>query len=73
MGGLIRTCLNRPIGVSVGVLLTLLAGTLALVSIPIQLTPNVDTPIINVETAWAGANPQEVEREIVDQQVGDDL
>lgn len=68
MAGPIQTCLRRPVGVSVGVLLTVLAGTLALVSIPIQLTPNVDTPIINVETAWPGANPQEVEREIVDQQ-----
>jgi HAE1 family hydrophobic/amphiphilic exporter-1 len=65
---LIRTCLERPVGVSVGVLLVVLAGILAFFAIPVQLTPNVDQPIINVTTAWPGANAQEVEREIVDRQ-----
>ncbi len=65
---LIRTCLNRPVGVSVGVLLLCLFGLLSLLAIPIQLTPNVDTPVIKVSTAWPGANPQEVESEIVDRQ-----
>ncbi len=65
---LIRLCLDRPVGVSVGVLLVVLFGLLSLFSIPSQLTPNVDTPVINIETAWPGANPQEVEREIVDRQ-----
>ncbi len=54
--------------VSVGVLLTVLFGLLSLFVIPIQLTPNVDVPIINVSTTWVGANPQEVEREILDRQ-----
>lgn len=65
---LIRLCLNRPVGVSVGVLLTVLSGLLALWSIPVQLTPNVDKPVINVKTVWVGANAQEIEREIVDRQ-----
>lgn len=65
---LIRLCLHRPVGVSVGVLLVVLFGLLALFAIPVQLTPNVDTPVINVETIWQGANPQEVETEIVDRQ-----
>lgn len=65
---LIRLCLDRPVAVSVGVLLTVLFGLLSLFVIPIQLTPNVDVPIINVQTSWIGANPQEVEREILDRQ-----
>ncbi|QOJ14088.1 MAG: efflux RND transporter permease subunit [Planctomycetia bacterium] len=67
-GNLIQLCLRRPVGVSVGVLLTVLFGLLAVFMIPVQLTPNVDTPIITVTTAWPGANPQEVEQEIVERQ-----
>ena len=65
---LIRLCLHRPVGVSVGVLLLVLFGLLSLFAIPVQLTPNVDTPVITVQTRWSGANPQEVEQEIVNRQ-----
>ncbi len=65
---LIRLCLKRPVGVSVGVLLVLLFGLLSLFAIPVQLTPNVDVPVIEVQTRWIGANPQEIEREIIDRQ-----
>lgn len=33
-----------------------------------QLTPEVQTPTISVETRWPGASPQEVEREIIIEQ-----
>ena len=65
---LIRVCLHRPVGVSVGVLLVVLFGLLALFAIPVQLTPNVDTPVVTVRTRWIGANPQEIEQEIIDRQ-----
>ncbi len=64
----IRYCLDHPVTVSVGVILVVMFGLLSLLAIPVQLTPNVDTPIITVSTRWAGANPQEIEREIVDRQ-----
>lgn len=65
---LIRLCIDRPVGVSVGVLLLVLFGTLSLFTIPVQLTPNVDVPKITVNTNWIGANPQEIESEIVERQ-----
>ncbi len=43
-------------------------GGVALQSIPIQLTPDVNRPVITVTTNWAGAAPAEVEREIVNRQ-----
>lgn len=54
--------------VSVGVLLVTLFGGLALTRIPVQLTPTVDVPVVTVKTTWLGANPQEIEEEIVDRQ-----
>ncbi len=66
--GLVAAFVNNPVKVAVGVLLVALFGTIALVAMPMQLTPEVQTPTISVETLWPGASPQEVEREIVQPQ-----
>ncbi|MEM8738598.1 MAG: efflux RND transporter permease subunit [Planctomycetota bacterium] len=65
---LIRFAISNPVKVTVGVILTTLFGVLALFTIPIQLTPNVDEPVITVETSWSGRSPEEVEREIIEEQ-----
>ncbi len=65
---LINTSIRKPVSITVGVLLIALFGTISLFRIPIQLTPTVDRPRITVETTWRGASPQEIEREIVDEQ-----
>lgn len=66
--GYIRFAIENPVKVAVGVILVLLFGLLSLLTIPIQLTPNVDQPIITVDTSWTGRSPQEVEREIIEEQ-----
>ena len=65
---LIRTAIERPIAVVSAVLMTVLFGMVALQRIPIQLAPDVNRPVITVETLWGGAAPAEVEREIVNRQ-----
>ena len=62
---LIQACVSNPVKVAVGVLLVGLFGILALITMPIQLTPEVQIPTITVEARWRGASPQEIEREIV--------
>lgn len=59
---------RNPIKVAVGVLLMTLFGSIALLRMPMQLTPEVQTPTITIETTWPGASPQEVEREITIEQ-----
>ena len=65
---LIKLSIERPIAVLAAVLMVLLFGTLALETIPVQLAPDVRSPIITVTTNWFGAAPAEVEREIVNRQ-----
>jgi HAE1 family hydrophobic/amphiphilic exporter-1 len=65
---LVDLSIKKPVTVSVGAILLLLFGFLALLRIPIQLTPNVDLPEVSIQTTWAGASPEEVEREITDVQ-----
>jgi len=65
---LIETFIRNPVKVSVGVLLVALFGGISLVTIPKQLIPEVQNPMLSVETRWPGASPQEIEREIVQEQ-----
>ncbi|HTI50635.1 MAG TPA: efflux RND transporter permease subunit, partial [Planctomycetaceae bacterium] len=65
---LIQTFVRNPVKVSVGVLLTVLFGVLSMISMPMQLIPDVQTPTLTIETIWPGASPQEVERVIVQEQ-----
>lgn len=64
----IRFAITNPVKVSVAVILLLLFGLIALFTIPIQLVPNVDQPVINITTNWTGRSPEEVEREIIEEQ-----
>jgi len=66
--GIIRFAIENPVKVTVGVLLLVLFGLLSISYIPVQLTPNVDRPIVTVTTWWEGASPQEIEREITERQ-----
>ncbi|WP_424947595.1 efflux RND transporter permease subunit [Candidatus Spongiihabitans sp.] len=65
---IIRTAIDRPVAVIAAVLLVVLFGLVALQTIPIQLAPDVNRPVITVTTNWFGAAPAEVEREIINPQ-----
>ena len=65
---LIRTCIERPIAVVAAMIMVVLFGLVALQNIPIQLTPDVNRPVISVTTIWPGAAPAEIEREITNLQ-----
>ena len=65
---LIKGSIERPIAVIAVVLMVVMFGYVALQSIPIQLAPDVNRPVIQVSTNWPGAAPAEVEREIVNRQ-----
>ena len=64
----IEACVENPVKVAVGALLLVLFGLIAVMRMPMQLIPEVQTPTITVETRWPGASPQEVEREITQEQ-----
>ena len=61
----IRFALQNPVKITVGVILLLLFGVIALANIPVQLTPDVDRPVITVRTRWPGRSPEEIEKSII--------
>ncbi len=64
----IAAFIENPVKVSVGVILVLLFGVIAMFIMPIQLSPDVERPSVTVSTDWPGASPQEIEKEIVQEQ-----
>ncbi len=65
---IIGNSLKYGVTVAVGVILILMFGIMALVRVPIQLTPEISQPEISIRTFWPGASPEEIEREIIDKQ-----
>ncbi len=64
--GIVDFCVRNPVSVTVGIILAVLFGTIALLRLPVQMIPTVDRPEITVETEYGGAGPLEVEREVTD-------
>ena len=65
---LITVAVDRPIAVVAIVMMIILFGLVSLQSIPIQLAPDVNRPVISITTHWPGAAPVEIEREILNPQ-----
>jgi len=64
----IKFSISKPVSVFVGVILVVLFGLIGIFNLPVQLTPDVETPQISVTTIWPGATPYEVEKDIVEEQ-----
>lgn len=65
MQGLIRFSIARPVGVIALMMMVFLFGLVALSSVPIQMTPDIEKPILQVRVSWPGAAPEDVDREII--------
>ena len=65
MGRLIKLAIERPIGVMAMILMTMVFGAVALQTIPIQMSPDIEKPVLDVRVRWDGASPVDVDREIV--------
>ncbi|MFT4711117.1 MAG: HAE1 family hydrophobic/amphiphilic exporter-1, partial [Planctomycetota bacterium] len=65
---LIQLAVRQPKTIAVGVIFALLGGLMALTSVPVQMTPEVKSVVVNVSTFWENASPQEIESDIIDEQ-----
>src|SRR6056300_838573 len=65
MGGIIKLAIERPVAVLAMILMTVVFGVMALQTIPIQMSPDIEKPVLDVRVRWSGAAPVDVDREIV--------
>ncbi|NDA08507.1 MAG: efflux RND transporter permease subunit, partial [Alphaproteobacteria bacterium] len=65
MHRLIQFSINNLTAVVALMIFILLFGLVALFNVPIQMSPDIEKPILQVRVAWPGASPQDVDREII--------
>lgn len=65
---IVEYALKKPVSVAVAVILITTFGLIGLNKLPVQLTPDVETPQITVQTTWGGATPYEIEKDIIEKQ-----
>jgi len=63
-----KFALEKPIILTIGILIICLFGIIAVFRVPVQMTPDVDARVISVVTNWPGATPQDIEQEIIIEQ-----
>ena len=65
---LTRISLGNPVAVIVAGILVVIFGTLSLIRLPVQMTPEIERPEISVRTSWRASAPSEIESEIIEPQ-----
>lgn len=63
---LTRVALKNPAAIIVIVALVMVFGILSVFKLPIQLTPDIEQPQINISTGWRSAAPSELESVIIE-------
>ena len=59
---------RKPIVLAVGILIICVFGVNAVYRVPKQMIPDLDARVVSVRTAWPGATPQDIEKEIIIEQ-----
>ena len=61
-----KFAINRPITTLMGVLAFIVFGLISYKTMPINLFPNVDFPVVTIQTAYNGADASTVETKVTD-------
>ncbi|MCD6459738.1 efflux RND transporter permease subunit [bacterium] len=64
----VKYSINKPVSIAVAVIIIILFGFIGLYKLPVQLTPDVEEPQIEVKTIWVGSTPSEIEKDIIEKQ-----
>ncbi len=63
---LTRAALKNPAAIIVIIALVMVFGLMSVFKLPIQLTPDIEQPQINISTGWPSAAPSEMESVIIE-------
>jgi HAE1 family hydrophobic/amphiphilic exporter-1 len=61
-----KFAINRPITTLMGVLTFIVFGLISYKTMPVNLFPNVDFPVVTIQTAYQGADASTVETKVTD-------
>jgi len=61
-----KFAINRPITTLMGIMLFIVFGLISYKSMPVNLFPNVDFPVVSIQTTYYGADASTVETKVTD-------
>ncbi|MBB3169924.1 efflux RND transporter permease subunit [Simiduia aestuariiviva] len=61
-----KATLRNPPAAIVAIVFAVAFGLFSLAKLPIQLFPDIENPVINIQAGWRAASPKEMESEIVE-------
>lgn len=61
-----KLAINRPITILMGVLTFVVFGLISYNKMPVSLFPNIDFPVVTIQTAYPGADAETVESKVTD-------
>jgi len=56
-----RISIHKPVLMTMVIMTFVVLGVFAYLQIPVDLTPDVDFPVVTVSTLYPGAGPEEIE------------
>jgi multidrug efflux pump len=62
--GLSELCIRRPVFATVLSLVVILIGVVSFSRLTVREYPNIDRPVVLVETVWRGASAQVLESQV---------
>lgn len=65
---LISAAIHNSTAVAALVIFIFILGVISIFKLPVQLTPDITTPVISISTQWHSASPEEIESQIIEQQ-----
>ncbi len=63
---LAKLSIDRPVLVTMAIMVFIVFGTMAYMNMPLNLLPDVTLPFVSVTTVYPGAGPREVETQVTD-------
>ncbi|MGL4677422.1 MAG: efflux RND transporter permease subunit [Brevinema sp.] len=58
---LIELSVKKPISVSMGLIILIFVGILASFRLPVDIMPQIESPVLSISASYAGAGPEQVE------------
>ena len=59
-----RTSVKRPLTIIMIFVIVLLFGIIGYLKMPSNIMPDIDIPVVMVQTTWQGAGPEDIDKEV---------
>ncbi|MDF2613017.1 MAG: putative multidrug efflux pump, rane protein [Clostridia bacterium] len=63
---LTKISVKRPLTIIMVFCVLIVFGYLGYTQMPVELMPNIDIPVVSISTVWAGAGPEDIDKQVTE-------